>query len=303
MTTPLSTVLEHVRALPQVSGQAQNADVFITFTVYGREGSPLLFLHGFPDEPLSWAHQILEFSRDHRVIVPSLRGFPPSSAPSDASRYSIPEVAGDVVAILDVLNIERATLVGNDWGGVVLQGVALMYPTRVDGIALLNSPLNRPFGELITRDDHQRDLSSYTLPFLESKPGEKPDVGPLLRAIRDDFWRQRITGYLAANSLDGMLSYYKANYPAPPYSPLDPADRPQLVSNLPALIIYGKDDPFFSIKHLSDVWVWFADFVRISFIPGAGHWVHQDEPHLVNAELRSWLKSLEVLRSNTSLAM
>ncbi|TFE41918.1 alpha/beta hydrolase [Paraburkholderia dipogonis] len=175
-------------------------------------------------------------------------------------------------------------------GGVVLQAFALGFPERVKRLALLNSPVIRPFNELITADQEQQELSKYTLQYQAYAPGDPIDLDYVVRNIRDLSWRQYVKSYLQASPLIGMLSYYKVNYLAPPYLPLDESDRDTFVSKFPALIVFGKEDPYFSIRHLSDIWRWFTGSVRLTLVPGAGHWVHQDAPELVNAELRSWLE-------------
>ena len=284
--TPM--LLGRVDALPKTTGTAYNGDVSISFTTYG-DGEPMLFLHGFPDTPLTWASQILEFARDHLVIVPALRGFPPSSAPREPARYDMGELAGDVQAVLDALRVDRVTLVGHDWGGVVLQAVALFFPDRVKGIALLNAPVLRPFLELLASDPVQQALSGYTLEYQSYAEGDAIDLDHVVRNIRDPWWRRHVRDYLEGSPLTGMLSYYKLNYPAPPYRLPSSSDRDTFVSSLPALIVFGKDDPYFSVYHLASVWEWFTGPVRLTLIPGAGHWVHQDAPDAVNAELRSWL--------------
>ena len=284
-TPPL---LGRVDALPKRSGTARNGDVSISFTTYGA-GEPILFLHGFPDEPLTWASQILEFARDHLVITPAMRGFPPSSVPREPARYDIRELVGDILAVLDALRVDRVTLVGHDWGGVVLQAVALFFPDRVNGIALLNAPVLRPFNELIASDPEQQALSEYTLEYQAYAEGDAIDLDHVVRNIRDPRWRRHVKEYLENSPLIGMLSYYKLNYPAPPYEPLSTSDRGTFVSPLPALVVFGKDDPYFSIRHLASIWEWFTGAVRLTLIPGAGHWMHHDASDAVNAELRSWL--------------
>jgi pimeloyl-ACP methyl ester carboxylesterase len=88
-----------------------------------------------------------------------------------------------------------------------------------------------------------------------------------------------------------MLSYYKAGFPAPPYELDTATDASRFVYHVPSLIIWGLEDPFFSMAQLTRLWDWFSKSYRFVSIPRAGHWLHQDAPRQVNAELRSWLSS------------
>ncbi len=283
-------VLTQVAALPQTEGFVENGTVRIHYRIYG-SGVPLLFLHGFPDVALGWANQILEFVQDYQVITPTLRGYPPSSVPLGPESYTIPELVSDVVAVLTALQMDRALMVGNDWGGVVLQAVALYYPAKVQGLALLNSPVLRPFIELVNSDPEQQAMSAYTIAYQCYSEGDDKNIAGVVSNIRDPEWRGQIASYLGASPMHGMLSYYKTAYPTPPYLPTASEDRAQYICDVPTLIVWGLEDPYFSPKHLSSLWKWFTQSYRFVSVPSAGHWVHQDAPAKVNAELRSWLES------------
>ena len=293
MTTHTTAqLLAQVAELPQTEGFAANGDVRIHYRTYG-SGPALLFQHGFPDNENSYFHQVLEFARDHLVITPTLRGYPPSSEPRDADRYTIPELATDVGAVLDHLEVDDAALIGHDWGGGILQAFALVQPERVRGLAFLNSPVMQPFIDHVNHDPVQQQLSEYTIAYQQYEEGDDKNIDYIVRYIRDPEWRQRISDYLAASPMHGMLSYYKKGYPAPPYGAPSPSDVSQFVYDVPALILWGLQDPYFSLEHLSKLWDWFTLSYRFVSIPGAGHWVHQDAPRKVNAELRSWLPTLD----------
>src|SRR3954467_10751685 len=84
------------------------------------DGSPVLRLHGFPDSSALWRHQIPALvAAGHRVIAPDLRGFGASDRPEGVASAAVHELVGDAVGILDALGVERAAVVGHDWGGAV----------------------------------------------------------------------------------------------------------------------------------------------------------------------------------------
>src|SRR5262249_45740951 len=91
---------------------------------------------------------------------------------------------------------------------------------------------------------------------------------------------------LRRSSLAGMLAYYKANYPRPPYK--EETKVPQ--GKCPVLGGPGLDDPYLLPGALNDTWKWVDNEVTILTVPKAGHWVHHDAPARVNEALVRWLK-------------
>ena len=80
-------------------------------------GPPVILLHGWPDSWRLWREQMVALAQQgHRVIAPDLRGFGDSDHPEAVEEYSMSTLIGDVVAIMDEFRIERATVVGHDWG-------------------------------------------------------------------------------------------------------------------------------------------------------------------------------------------
>jgi epoxide hydrolase 4 len=290
MSTNVSTsmVLRAVSDLPQQELSFDNSDVRIHYRRYG-SGGAIIFVHGFPDTSLTYHHQILEFAKDHTVFVPTLRGFPPSSVPLGPERYSIPELVGDIVALFQHLDLDKAHVVGHDWGGVVLQAFALFHPDKVKSLIILNSPVLQPFLNLLQSDSEQQKLSEYTLAYHAYEEGDDKNENFVVRHIRDPEWQARIAEYLRESPIHGMLSFYKMGYPAPPYGAPPPEDTSAFVYCVPTLIVWGLDDPYFSPKHLNNLWDWFRPSYRFVSVPGAGHWVHQDAAGKVNLEIRSWL--------------
>src|SRR5215469_3666702 len=100
-------------------GRVDVDGVVIEYDVQG-SGRPVLLLHGFPDSGRLWRHQVPALAdAGFQVIVPDLRGYGRSSKPEAVDAYSIPALAGDVMAILNDLGIARAHLVGHDWGAAL----------------------------------------------------------------------------------------------------------------------------------------------------------------------------------------
>ena len=103
------------------------------------EGQPVVLLHGFPDSGRLWDRQVETLSSaGFRVIVPDLRGYGTSGKPATVEEYSLLFVAGDVLAVLDHLGVERAHVVGHDWGAALAWTMASLIPDRVDHLVALS---------------------------------------------------------------------------------------------------------------------------------------------------------------------
>lgn len=93
------------------------------------EGPPVVLLHGWPQHWWVWRKVIPALAEDRRVICPDLRGFGWSEAP--AGRYEISELAADMVALLDELELDQVDLIGHDWGGYTGFLLCLDAPERI----------------------------------------------------------------------------------------------------------------------------------------------------------------------------
>ena len=101
-------------------------------------GPPLLLLHGWPQHWWSWRHLIGPLAQHYTVIAPDLRGWGWSEAPPGT--YAKTEFAADMVALLDYEGIDRARVLGHDWGGYTAFLLALDHPDRVARMVALDIP-------------------------------------------------------------------------------------------------------------------------------------------------------------------
>ena len=100
-------------------------------------GTPVLFLHGFPDSWYSYTGVLKRLPANIRAIIPTQRGHGESDKP--ACCYGVEDFATDAVALLDALGIERAHIVGHSMGSMIAQRVASKWPARVNRLVLVGS--------------------------------------------------------------------------------------------------------------------------------------------------------------------
>ncbi len=102
---------------------------------------PMVLCHGWPELAFSWRHQIKALSEAGlRVIAPDQRGYGATDRPEPVEDYDMEHLTGDLVGLLDHLNIDKAIFVGHDWGGFVVWQMPLRHPGRVAGVVGVNTP-------------------------------------------------------------------------------------------------------------------------------------------------------------------
>ncbi|MEJ2624463.1 MAG: alpha/beta fold hydrolase, partial [Pseudolabrys sp.] len=93
-------------------------------------GSPVVFVHEYAGDWRTWEPQMRHFSRAHRCITFSQRGYLPSDVPTDPAQYSQDIQRDDVIALLDGLKIAKAHIVGHSMGAATALNVGIHYPER-----------------------------------------------------------------------------------------------------------------------------------------------------------------------------
>ncbi|MDB5798931.1 MAG: alpha/beta hydrolase, partial [Paucimonas sp.] len=100
-------------------------------------GTPLVFVHEFAGNYRTWEPQMRYFSRSHRCITFSARGYPPSDVPADGASYGQDIARQDVIALMDALGIDRAHVVGHSMGAYTALHVGLHHPQRCLSVAAI----------------------------------------------------------------------------------------------------------------------------------------------------------------------
>lgn len=94
------------------------------------QGTPIVFVHEFAGDWRAWEPQMRHFSRRHRCITYSARGYIPSDVPKDVSAYSQEHAVQDILAVMDAAKIERAHIIGLSMGGFATLHFGLTAPER-----------------------------------------------------------------------------------------------------------------------------------------------------------------------------
>jgi len=270
------------------------------------DGPLALCLHGFPDHPRSFRHQLPALAAaGFRAVAPFMRGYGPTG-PAPDGRYQGAALALDVVALIEALGYEDAVVVGHDWGAVAAYGAALAAPSRVRKLVAAAVPYGPQFMGALTTDYDQQRRSWYMFffqtPFADvAVPHD--DFAFLARLWRD--WSPGFTlpaAELAAlkdtfrhpGCVEAALGYYRATF--------DPALQDSALADLqgrlmlapievPALYLHGRDDGCIGVGLVEGMAGFFPRGLRVETLPGAGHFLHQEQPEAVNRLLLDFLSA------------
>jgi pimeloyl-ACP methyl ester carboxylesterase len=260
------------------------------------DGPPLVLLHGWPQHWWSWRRVLPELAGSHRVLCVDLRGLGWSDAPPGA--YAKEEWAADVVALLDALGLERVDLVGHDWGGLVALLVALRAPERLRSVAAMSivHPWPRP----------PRPSPALLTPLAYQGPLATPVVGERLLRHAPALVRELIRRgtHRSVTWTDEELDEYARVLAEPARArassavyrtfllheavPLATGRYAGQRLRVPALMMTGVSDAVVGPPALAG-FEEHADRARTVVVPRAGHFLPEERPAAVVAELRSHL--------------
>ena len=168
------TNLERIR-LPGITSALGNPLPEISLRVFiAGSGPAIVLVHGFPELAFSWRHQVDGLiAAGYTVIIPNQRGYGDSDAPEKVEEYSLEYLTADLVRLLDHLQIEQATFVGHDWGGVVAWAMPVIYPQRTQAVIGVNMPYTPSLGLDVLRRLFDKDEDFYIFWFQQRDVPEK----------------------------------------------------------------------------------------------------------------------------------
>lgn len=263
----------------------------------GPRAAPVTFvlLHGNPTWGFLYRKFVAELANDYRVVVPDHVGFGRSDKPRDPTYYSLDRHIANLTITLEQLNVSRAVLVMQDWGGPIGMGWGTRHADRVAGFVVMN-----------------------TWAFVEQPPLKLPWLFKFLvlgkggwkRATQSNLFTEMFL--IRGSKLDDVTA---AAYRAPHAAPEDRvgiARFPQLIpetANLahesrrtmaaieralpsiadrPALLIWAAKDRAFNAAQLDRWRTLFRNLDGPHLVPAAGHFLQEDAPNEILPRLREW---------------
>src|ERR1700742_3758667 len=131
----------------EISVRGLTLDVFVDGP---SDGTAVLLLHGFPQNASEWRRVSPALhAAGLQTIAPNQRGYSPGARPAEVEAYAMKECVADAVALLDSLDVDRAHVVGHDWGAMVAWRLATDFPDRVHTLTAVSVPHPTAFTDAI----------------------------------------------------------------------------------------------------------------------------------------------------------
>lgn len=242
-------------------------------SVQGREdGPPVLLLHGFPQSSHCWRRVRPCLDDRAWTIAPNQRGYTPGT---ESDTYAMPELVKDALGILDALGIEKANVVGHDWGAAVAWQLTARHPDRVRTLTAVSVPHPQAFIHALRTDDDQRAKSQYMRTF--SEPGYADtllaDDGALFRQLFAPTPDEVDVDHMLEmaqrpGALDAWLQWYadqKLEHSI---------DTPKVV--VPTLHVWSTEDPALGRAGTEATRDWVDAPYRLEVLEGVSHWIPEE---------------------------
>ena len=267
--------------------------VFDAVEVGEPDGDLVLLLHGFPQSSWCWRRVwpgLVEAG--YRVVAPDQRGYSPGARPAEVAAYAMPELVGDVLGMLDALHVERAHVVGHDWGAAVAWQVAARAAERVRTLTAVSVPHPVAFTQALQTDADQRQRSRYMKLFrLEGGKAEEVLLRDGSAGLRRVFGGSSASAdaerYVHEMSEPGRLTACLNWYRAASRDSVD--DFPPVV--VPTLYVWSDEDPALGRTAAEATASHVAGPYRFVELHGVSHWVPEEAPDALLAPLLEHLKT------------
>jgi pimeloyl-ACP methyl ester carboxylesterase len=253
-------------------------------------GTAVFLLHGFPEFHYGWKNQIAALVQaGFRVIVPDQRGYNLSDKPKGISAYDVDILAKDILGLFDYFGIQKAKLVGHDWGAVVAWTVAIKYPERVEKLAILNVP--HP-------DVKSWYVFFFQIPIYVEWVLSKNNFEYLARMLtqsgrKNTFTEADVVEYKKSwsqkGALTGMLNWYRAAMHRGLRYAFSRKKSPARRVHVPTIMLWGKRDVALS-SEMAQPSIDLCDQGVLTFFEKSTHWVQHDASEEVNQKLIEFMR-------------
>lgn len=265
----------------------QLPDVRIFYTDQPSDGNvaaapAVLLVHGWLDTSDTWVHQLPFLRRTRRVVALDLRGHGASSAPD--SCYDAAELTDDLARVATALDVGPAVVVAHSMGASLASRLAVVQPHLVDALVLVDpdyggDPQDRERLRAVAEQDDPEVVARDVARLIATGP----DARTAAAHLRE--WHQRtlarVPPFVVARSM-------RANLSAPSSIRFRPAADELLAGRRQPVLAFHRDPLRAELERS----VCGHPASCVVEVPGAGHWIHQELPQLINDRIDRWLTDL-----------
>ena len=244
----------------------------------GGSGPAVVLIHGFGDTGDMWTPLAIELAKNHRVVVPDLRGIGLSAKPEDG--YEKKNQAKDIRGVLDTLGIDQADVVGHDIGVMVAYAYAAAYPTKTTKLVVMDAPPpGIPPWDEVVRNPKLWHFDFYGKDVFRLVQGRERifldrfynDFGGQPEKIDEGTRNHYAKLYARPGAMKGALSQFQAFR----QDAKDNLESMKTKLTMPVLAI-GGEKSFAGLEAVAMRNA--ATNVTELVIPRAGHWLMEEEP-------------------------
>ncbi len=240
-----------------------------------RTGRPVVLVHGLSDTWFSFS-RLLPHLGDHRVFALDLRGHGDSERPWHG--YTPREMAEDVIAFMDAMALQRATIVGHSMGSFIAQQAALLAPDRVAGLVLMGAAPSARTEALLELQQQLQALppevpADFAREFQAGTVHQPPPAEFMERVVAECrkapawVWRAALAGLIGTERFTGLSG-----------------------SRIPSLLIWGEHDALFS-RADQETLVAALSIGSLQVYRETGHAPHWERPRDVARALDRFLRT------------
>ncbi len=246
-------------------------------------GEPVVFLHGLPESWFSWHYQIADVSEEYRVIAVDLKGYGQSDKRD--GDYTSEGVANELIALFDIIGLEKFSLVTHDWGTVIGDHIASTIPDRIVKYVRMQAPVlkidptKHPQFELFRNQDLATSIMSQARMFIvqvyESRTVQKisPDD---MEGIIFEFSRPGVAEAIPRYFRDFVLESEEVRL------------ERFVKMTFPVLALQGEKDPAQPLWYFEGIESVFPD-VKLQIVEDAGHFTELEKPEEVSKAILDFL--------------
>jgi len=251
----------------------------LNFQIRG-EGQPIVLIHGLFGSLENLGMVAKPLAEHYQVINVDVRNHG-SSFHENSMEY--PELAQDVISILEHLNIKQADFLGHSMGGKIAMQIALSFPERVKKLIVAD------IAPVVYRPHHQQIVEGLLSLDLAALGSRKAADEQLAHYVKEQGVRQFLLRNLSTT--DGQLSF-KCNVSniAQCYSQIVKAYEPSLTFVGETLFIKGGNSDYITSEHRTAINHHFPN-AKAKIISGTGHWLHAEKTVAFNKIVKDFLSA------------
>lgn len=264
---------------------------FDVWTAGPEDGDPVVLLHGFPQSAAGWALVAPALSAAGlRLIIPNQRGYSAGARPANVSDYTTDALVGDVIGLLDALDIDSAHLVGHDWGAAIAWPLAVAHPDRLTTLTAVSVPHLAAYGRALREDVDQQRRASYI--GLLRQPGKSETLllendAARLRAMYGDVVpadqvEEHLRILTEPGALTAALNWYRA-------MTADLGELPAVT--VPTTYVWSDGDIAIGRSAAENCGAFVDAPYEFVELPGVSHWIPEQAPQELAAAILRRVRS------------